>query len=262
MIQKPSLPTYELIIGRPGSSFAFEIANKNGLPDSIINYARKRIGKNENAVDELLIDLLRERNDLQDQLNELDEKQKKLQKLIHSYEEMHKELEYKRKKHKLDIKETEIQKADDQVRMLEKLVKELRNQKNMEKAQEAAEKAKLDKEKAMEAAKKITDEIVKHHGKLSTKKLAEGDFVRLRAGGANGKIIKLDKDGEKAMVIIGDMTMTIRLLDLVSINEPLERQELRVKKDIVTDGAKFDAKIDLRGLRMPDAFKSIGSFCG
>jgi len=253
-------PTYELIIGRPGSSFAFEIANKNGLPASIINYAKKRVGKNENAVDELLIDLLRERNDLQDQLQELDEKQKKLQKLIHSYEEMHKELEYKRKKHKLDIKETEIQKADDHVRMLEKLVKELRNQKNMEKAQEAAEKAKLEKEKAKIAAEKITDDIVKYHGKFSSKKLEEGDFVRLRAGGAHGKITKIDKDGEKAMVIIGDMTMTIRLIDLVSINEPLEKQELRVKRDIFDDGSKFDAKIDLRGLRLPDALKALEVF--
>ncbi len=51
-------PTYELIIGRPGSSFAFEIATKNGLQQSIIDYAKQRIGKNEHAVDELLIDLL------------------------------------------------------------------------------------------------------------------------------------------------------------------------------------------------------------
>jgi DNA mismatch repair protein MutS2 len=50
------------------------------------------------------------------------------------------------------------------------------------------------------------------------------------------------------------------LRDLVHINEPLEKKDLRVKKDISEDSAKFDAKIDLRGLRLPDAVKALEVF--
>jgi DNA mismatch repair protein MutS2 len=38
-------PTYQLHIGKPGSSFAFEIATKSGLPDQVLKYARKRAGR-------------------------------------------------------------------------------------------------------------------------------------------------------------------------------------------------------------------------
>ncbi len=253
-------PTYELIIGRPGSSFAFEIATKNGLQQSIIDYAKQRIGKNEHAVDELLIDLLRERNELEDQLQSLAAQQKKLQRLIHSYEEMNKELDFKRKKHKLEVKEIEYQKSDDQVRVLEKLVKEIRNQKNLEKAQAAAEKAKIEKEKVLETTNLIKQELVKHHSSLLGKELQEGDYVRMRAGGATGRIQNIDKDRSKAIVIMGEMTVTIKLNDLMHINEPLEKKDLRVKKDIVEESSKFDAKIDLRGLRLADAVKALEVF--
>ena len=52
-------PTYLFKAGRPGSSYAFEIAQKSGLSKKVLTYARQRTGKNETAVDDLLIDLQR-----------------------------------------------------------------------------------------------------------------------------------------------------------------------------------------------------------
>ena len=68
-------PTYMLTIGRPGSSYAFEIAQNVGLDRNVLQYAKKRIGENEQAVDELLVDLQREKQEYDEKLKEMAEKQ-------------------------------------------------------------------------------------------------------------------------------------------------------------------------------------------
>ena len=64
-------PTYEFKVGRPGSSYAFEIAQKSGLQKRVIKYAKHRAGKNEKAVDQLLVDLQREKQELEEKLQEI-----------------------------------------------------------------------------------------------------------------------------------------------------------------------------------------------
>ena len=45
-------PTYQLKVGKPGSSYAFEVAKKIGLNTKIIQYAKKKVGKKENQVED------------------------------------------------------------------------------------------------------------------------------------------------------------------------------------------------------------------
>ena len=132
-------PMFELNVGRPGSSFAFEIASKTGLPAKVLKYAKQRTGKNEKAVDELLIDLQRERLELQDQLKSLNDKQKKLDQLIKSYENVQKELEFNRKKFKLEKKEYQLQQMERDTRTIDNLVREIKDEQNLERAKQLAE---------------------------------------------------------------------------------------------------------------------------
>jgi DNA mismatch repair protein MutS2 len=49
---------YQLEIGRPGSSFAFEIASKIGLPDAVvINKAKEKLGNQQVSFEKLLKEL-------------------------------------------------------------------------------------------------------------------------------------------------------------------------------------------------------------
>ena len=41
--EKTLLPLYKLVIGQAGSSFTFEVAQKNGIPFSLINRSKKRL---------------------------------------------------------------------------------------------------------------------------------------------------------------------------------------------------------------------------
>ena len=124
-------PTYELYVGRPGSSYAFEIAQKSGLDAHIIDYAKHKTGKDEKAVDQLLIDLQREKQEYEELLLTLKDKEDKLDKLVKSYEFMFRELEGKRKKLKLEIKEQEwIQKTADN-KLLENLIREIKEKQDI-----------------------------------------------------------------------------------------------------------------------------------
>ena len=58
-------PLYKLFIGQAGSSFTFEVAQKNGIPYSIINRAKKRVENEKIRLDKTISKLQKERNRLQ-----------------------------------------------------------------------------------------------------------------------------------------------------------------------------------------------------
>ena len=55
-------PIYKLIIGEAGSSFTFEVAQKNGIPFSLINRAKKKIEKGKVRFDATIAKLQKERS--------------------------------------------------------------------------------------------------------------------------------------------------------------------------------------------------------
>src|SRR5690606_36291157 len=59
-------PLYILQTGKPGSSYAFEIAEKIGLGKNILHAARQKIGVQQKRVDTLLVDLEREKKEVHD----------------------------------------------------------------------------------------------------------------------------------------------------------------------------------------------------
>ena len=125
-------------VGKPGSSFAYEIAEKIGLDARIVKYAQHKTGKNEKAIDDLLINLMSEKKEYEDKLSSLLEKQDRLDRLIQSYEHMNTDLDIKRKKIKLQAKEQSAIKVMDQNNEMQKILKEIKQSKDEEKALQAS----------------------------------------------------------------------------------------------------------------------------
>ncbi|MBL7794821.1 MAG: endonuclease MutS2 [Saprospiraceae bacterium] len=253
-------PTYELKVGRPGSSYAFEIAEKTNLGQNVLQYARQRIGKNEKAVDELLIDLQREKQEVEDKLRFLTEQQKNLEKLISNYDQLHRDLEYRRKKFKLESKEQALQSSAQQNKELERMIREIREQMNLERAKEVAAKVKEEKQQLVEEVVSLKEAIYHQPETSSTpaKPIKENDFVKLKTGGATGRVLSISK--QKAMVQVGDMRMTIHLRDLQHANSPLEVQSGRSIQTDIDQAASFQPKLDIRGMRMEEALRIVEAF--
>ncbi len=246
-------------VGRPGSSYAFEIAGKSGLPGRVLKYARKRIGSNERAVDDLLVDLQREKQEVEERLNELTDKQKLLDRLTKTYDQLHRDLEYKRKKHKLERKEQELQQSAQENKELERLIRELKEEKNLDKAKKVSLEIKYQRENLSEQVGGLREEIYHPDQALfEDRPLAVGDFVKLKTGGATGEIESIDR--KNAIMIMGGMRMTVKLRDLQLAKTPLDVKTTQSVHSDIDYAARFDSKIDIRGMRYVEAMKVIEDF--
>ena len=252
-------PTYNLRVGRPGSSYAVEIAEKVGLDRAVLNYAKTKSGKNEKAVDELLIDLQREKKQLEDQVKEMLDREKKLEKLIKNYESLHKDLEYKRKKIRLEEKEKSLQTAAGNNKAFEKLIREIKEDKNLDKAKELAAKVKEERRELVENVSDLREDLYYQEDAKPKKAIKVGDFVKLKTGGATGTVESIKKG--KVIVLMGLMKMTTNLRDLQLANEPLDiRKKKSVQTDVSSNAAKFESKLDLRGLFREEAIQRVEEF--
>ncbi|WP_116124238.1 endonuclease MutS2 [Lewinella sp. IMCC34183] len=253
-------PTYELNVGRPGSSYAFEIAQKSGLPGDTLDYARRRAGKNERAVDELLVDLQREKQEVEEKLTALEQKQKTLDALTRTYEELHRDMEVRRKRLKLEAKEQSLAETAKYNKEMENLIRKLREEKKIDEAKEKAKELREEREKISEQVTDLRENIYYQpkSGKGGKRQFAEGDYVKLRTGGASGTIESIDK--KRAIVIVGDLRLTANLRDLEHTDNPLPLRKERSVSSDVTTVATFSNKLDVRGMRYEEVLHTTQAF--
>lgn len=262
MFDKDTLsPTYQLKVGRPGSSYAFEIASKSGLGKNILAYAKRRIGKNEKAVDQLLVDLQREKQELEERVRVAEERSSKLEKLIRNYEVLHQDLEFRRKKVKLDAKEQALQQTARDNKELERLIREIKEEKNLEKAKQLAARVKQERVQKAKEVVELKEEIYYKETPKNVPKrpIEKGDFVKMKTGSATGYV--MDVNRKMAIVQMGMMRMNIKLRDLELAREPLDIQSTKsIQMDTVAAPAKFTNKLDIRGMRLDEAMDIVQDF--
>ncbi|MCC6461223.1 MAG: Smr/MutS family protein [Saprospiraceae bacterium] len=254
-------PTYELKIGQPGSSYAFESASKSGLPKDIIDFARSRTGS-ETAVDDILIELQRERQELEERLRSVQEKEQSLERLIKTYDGLHQDLDLRRKRLKLDQKEFELRQSANASREVDKLIRQLKEEKNLERSQQIAQQLRQERSEKAQQVDHINEEVVKMEQKASSpaavvKPLQEGDYVRLRAGGATGRIESVK--GNKAIVAMGGLKVTVGVRDLLPVATPVHQVSTTTSTDL-QHMAAFDAKIDIRGMSKEESLRVLEKF--
>jgi len=234
-------PMYKLALGQAGSSFTFEVAQKNGIPYSLINRAKKKIERSKVRFDATIAKLQKERARLektgenlkknekkkQSEADKLEGINAKIQKKLESYQELYdsnQRLIYLGQKVN-DIAEKFFRDKRKRELMAElfRLVQiENSKRKKVSAKQLKAEKAK-EKQIKQEAEKKV--EVIRKKKKEAKKKakpvekpkpvLKVGDRVRMHDGRAIGSIDTLEKN--KAIVNYGLFTTNVNvdLLELV-----------------------------------------------
>ncbi len=240
--EKSLMPMFKLVVGQAGSSFTFEVAQKNGIPYSLINKAKKKIERGKVRFDATIAKLQKERSKLerterslraneikkQSEADRLEETNARIQKKLESFQELYdsnQRLIYLGQKVKdLSEKYFENKRKRDLMNELFKLVQiENAKRKKMSAKQKRAQKAK--EEQIKQEAKKKVDVIRKEKKAQKEKEknkpappkpvLKIGDCVRMHDGKAVGSIENIEKG--KAIVNYGMFTtnVSLDLLELV-----------------------------------------------
>ncbi|MCX6243383.1 MAG: Smr/MutS family protein [Bacteroidetes bacterium] len=119
-------PLYQLKIGKPGSSFAFEIARQIGFPEKVLENASGKTGKSQLDFDRELQNLESEKTELSQRSTELRVADDFLHELIDKYGKMKEELENSRNEIIRKAKEEAMELLNSSNKLIEKTIKEIR----------------------------------------------------------------------------------------------------------------------------------------
>ncbi len=252
-------PTFMLRVGKPGSSFALELAKSNQLDPSIITEVRKKIGKDHVALEDLLTNLDEQKVALEKERNEWREKTEKLDQLIANYENLSTQYEVKRLKLKLEAKKIEIKETDDLQKQYSKVAKEIRDEKNLAKAIELAEKQKQAQVEQIQEFSDLNKKLSETLYKGVEYEIKIGSPVKLIKYGLIGRVISMNKT--KLIVEEANLKYNVDISEVVPMPVAIEsNQTVRVKLDYIAKNQEFKPLLDVRGFRVNDAVDAFDVF--
>ena len=281
-------PMFQLEIGLPGNSFAFELARKMRLPENIVKDAEARAGEEFVGIERNLRKIARNRRALDEKLQKVKHADKALEGITERYA---KELEdiQKQKKAILDEARQEAEKiVKGAGKQVEKTIRDIREaQADKEQTKAARQELQgflgaLEERKTRE--KQTRDEYIdrkieqlkkrkkadapapaQEHAKSAPLKV--GEKVRIKENGLVGEVSKISS--KSVTVIVGNITSTMApaRVERISSNEFREAArkvfrpvEQRVDTAITERKLAFKPELDVRGERLGDALDIVTHF--
>jgi DNA mismatch repair protein MutS2 len=213
------MPMYKLIIGKPGSSYTFSIAQRIGLDKRLIERARSMVDEDHFRLDKLL-------NRTEQDLRELEKKEKELNKLLRENEKLKKEMEQvmDKEKHRQQVEllkqqnkitEDRIAYLKDMERKIKQILLEWKKTDNKEKVMKEMFSL-LFKKDDQKVVNKLQKKIESKFDEIAGE-IAVGSKVKMKRNHQVGEVIELR--GKRAVVKIGLLPMQVDLKDLVMVRE-------------------------------------------
>ncbi len=228
--EKNLKPLYKLIVGKPGSSYTFSIAERIGLHPSLINKARKLVDENHFSLDKLL-------NRTEQDLQQVQAERKNLDKLLKENEKLKKELEQvmNREKHNQQIEilknqnklnEEKLLYLKDMERKLKAIVIEWRKTEDKNSLIKMIQSL-LFKQREKQVVERQQQKIDKKYIE-TTESVKEGDKVKMVANRQVGVVTKIR--GKKAIVQVGAVPITVDVTELVVVKDKIHEKESTISE--------------------------------
>ncbi|NJM25332.1 MAG: hypothetical protein HC859_07430 [Bacteroidia bacterium] len=251
---KKLVPLYILDIGKPGSSFALEIARKTGLPARTLEEAEKLVGKDLAGFETLIRDLEKERNTLAEKLRRLEKEEVQLRQSLAKYQSLSSELETKKKEILNKAKDEASQLLKNTNREIEKTIRHIRENK-------AERKETLKVRKSLQT---LTEQVSSRgdEKKTSNETLAEGDRVRIVGQEGTGIVINLK--GKKATLQLGELKSTVEVSRLEKVEGGMPKAVVAKLRsagiNIYEKQSRFNTSLDVRGKRVDEVIPLLDEF--
>jgi DNA mismatch repair protein MutS2 len=261
-------PLYKLDMGRPGSSYAFEIAQKIGLPKAVIQKARQNVGYEQVNYDKLLNELEIEKKHYEKQNLFLNEKEKRLNEVVLEYEKLKNYLDNEKKRILNQAKSEAKDLVKSANQKIEKAIREIKESQAEKESTKEIRKDLQDFSQTLKAEKvdlvalvdvPQIEEVTVIEGEINV-----GDKVRIKGQLAIGEVSAIK--GKDVEITIGELKSTVKLnrLEKVSRKEVKElKKELAATFKGVDMNEKminFNPVLDLRGKRGEAALVELGEF--
>jgi DNA mismatch repair protein MutS2 len=243
-------PLYMLEVGKPGSSYAFEIAQKIGLPQNVLNLAKNKVSAGQKKVDTLLVDLEREKKEIFDTRVKLEKQQKRVNELLAENEKLKSYLDENKKALIRDAKEQAKNIIINANKLVENTISEIKSNN-------------ADKEKTRVLRENLNVELQKNTVKpepvipvKQDDELKPGDWVKLTDSDTTGQVMEVIKDN--VVIAIGDLRTVAKKKRVIRVERSSVPKEIRRNYNSHTgDVASFSPEIDVRGMRTEDALSAI-----
>lgn len=249
-------PLFELEIGKPGSSFAFEIARKIGLPEFIIDDAQGMVGTSQVDYENLLNALEKEKSQYQKLGKKLEKEEAAVISIKKDYESLRTMLDEDQKRLIKDAKDEArriVAEANQKIELTIRQIKE--NKADKEKTKQLRSDLDTFRSKQLD--------LKKEEQKQKKETYTVGDQVTIEGQDTSGEVMALK--GKQAQVRFGNIISFIDLKKLKKISNSQAKVEEKKSRRIgginITDKmARFNGEIDIRGMRAEEALVRVDEY--
>jgi len=277
---KAMQPLYQLSMGKPGSSFAFEIAKKIGFPKNILKAAEEKTGIKQLDFDQQLQQLEIEKKELEQKQDGIKVADDFLAEMIDKYESLAADLKSK----KSEILEKAQKEANDLIassnKLIEKTIKEIReSQADKEKTKRLRKDLKVKQEKITQKPKQKPQ--VKNQKKLNPPKeekettvvktkdetIKVGDIVTIEEQNITGEALEINDD--EIVIGFNSVTFKTQLKKVKKSHQKksgetsFQRKKSSYGNIIENMNAKmttFQMQLDVRGKRGEEAVEMVRQY--
>lgn len=255
-------PTYRLLVGVPGRSNAFAIAERLGLSRSIIESARSQLGEEDQRVESMIATLEEnrltaeaERHSAEQERREVERLRRELAAERERFAEQRDRLLAKAEREAREAVAKARREAEEIIAELRKLAMEERSSIKEHKLIDA--KRRLD-----EAAPRLRGEARSAGVKAKPAQVRPGDEVRVVSLGQKGHVVELS--GDEAVVQLGILKMKVALSDLELIGAAASANKKPAQPVAATVRRSRDenvrTELDLRGQNVEEAIIEVDRF--
>src|SRR6218665_1087887 len=223
--EKNLQPQYKLLIGKPGSSYTFSIAERIGLDKGLIKRARALVDEDQFRLDKLL-------NRTEQDLRDLEKKEKDLNQLVRENERLKREMQQvmdkERHRQQVEILKEQNRVSEERIAYLKDMERKLRqmliewrkeeNKNKVIKQMDALLFKKDEKKVAGKMQKKIDSKFAEIGGGIKG-----GDKGKMKRNHQVGQVLELR--GKKAVVKIGLLPMQVDASDLIVVKEKIVEEK-------------------------------------
>ena len=281
-------PLFQLTIGKPGSSFAFEIARKIGLPEEILEEASGKAGVKNINYDRHLKDIARDKRYWETKRQSIRQQEKRLEELMAEYDKELSGAKILRKEIITKAKDEAQHLLNESNRMIESTIRQIKeSQAEKEKTKDVRSRLEEFKSEVKEQTKPIetqseekvailssrakkiklepeTEKEKEKHAPVASQvhPLKPGDAVRMIDTQAAGEIIEI-KD-KMVQVETGSLRFFVPIDRIERITKSDLKKSLRTNQvyrendpGIVQRNINFKPEIDIRGVRGEEAINQV-----